>query len=176
MEPSLSRQTVVGKITSIYGIKGWVKVLSYTEPMENLLKYERVIWLQGSVRRELVIEDGKLHGKGLIIKFKGFDEPESVRQLCGGLVSVDIGNFPALADGEYYWHQLEGIRVITIAGQELGAVDHLMETGANDVLVVRGTPTSLDQRERLLPYLPEQVVKNIDLDTGIMTVDWDPEF
>ena len=176
MQPDQPKQTVIGKITSVYGIKGWVKALSYTEPMQNLLSYKRVNWEQGAQRRELTIESGKEHGKGLIIKLKGFDDPEAARVLCGGLISVDVGQFPPLEEGEYYWHQLEGLTVLTLDGQELGKVDHLMETGANDVLVVRSTPTSMDGRERLLPYLPEQVVQKVDLEKGVLIVDWDPEF
>lgn len=172
----MPKQAVVGKITSVYGIKGWVKVMSYTEPMENLLNYRAVSLEQQGVRRDAVLETGKFHGKGLIVKFKGYDDPESARLLCGSLITVDVEQFPSLGEGEYYWHQLEGLRVITRDGAELGRVDHLLETGANDVLVVRATASSIDQRERLIPYLPEQVILEVDLAAGIMRVDWDPEF
>ena len=176
MSDGAPKRSVVGKITSAYGVKGWVKVLSYTEPMDNLLSYRRVIWVAEGGQRELEVEAGKRHGKGMILKLKGFETPETVRVLCGGLIEVAVEEFPALAEGEYYWHQLEGLKVITTAGQLLGVVDHLMETGANDVLVVRATPESIDQQERLIPYLPDQVVQQVDLEAGCLTVDWEPEF
>lgn len=180
MTQSQPKQTVIGKVTSVYGIKGWVKVLSYTDPLENLLGYRQVDLAaspqSGQSLKKVLVEGGKLHGKGLILKFKGYDDPESVRALCGSLLTVDVEQFPELADGEYYWHQLEGLKVMTISGDELGVVDHLLETGANDVLVVRGIASSLDQRERLIPYLPEQVVTGVDLTAGVIRVDWDPEF
>lgn len=176
MSDSAPKRSVVGKITSAYGVKGWVKVLSYTEPMENLLNYRQVTWVGETAPRELEVEAGKLHGKGLILKFKGFDSPEAVRVLCGGVIAVSVEQFPALAEGEYYWHQLEGLKVINLAGQVLGVVDHLLETGANDVLVVRATPDSIDRQERLIPYLPDQVIQKVDLDAGNIRVDWEPEF
>ena len=185
MTQSQPKQTVVGKITSVYGVKGWVKVLSYTDPLENLLGYRQVDLVAspqsgsaqaGQSLNKVLVESGKLHGKGLIVKLKGYDDPEAVRPLCGSLLAVDVEQFPELADGEYYWHQLEGLKVMTITGDELGVVDHLLETGANDVLVVRGIASSLDQRERLIPYLPDQVVMGVDLTAGVIRVDWDPEF
>jgi len=176
MSDSASKRSVVGKVTSTYGVKGWVKVLSYTEPRENLLNYRQVTWVSETGQRELEVEAGKQHGKGLILKFKGFETPEAVRVLCGGLMEVAVEQFPELAEGEYYWHQLEGLKVMTTAGQLLGVVDHLMETGANDVLVVRATPDSIDQQERLIPYLPDQVIQKVDLEAGCLTVDWEPEF
>ena len=185
MTQSQPKQTVIGKITSVYGIKGWVKVLSYTDPLENLLGYRQVDLVAsaqtgalpgGQSLKKVLVEGGKLHGKGLIVKLKGYDDPESVRPLCGSLLAVDVEQFPELEDGEYYWHQLEGLKVMTMAGEELGVVDHLLETGANDVLVVRGIASSLDQRERLIPYLPDQVVMDVDLAEGVIRVDWDPEF
>ena len=61
-------------------------------------------------------------------------------------------------------------------GVKLGRVDHLIETGSNDVLIVKPTPDSMDDKERLIPYLPDQVIKSVNLESGLLTVDWDPEF
>jgi 16S rRNA processing protein RimM len=83
---------------------------------------------------------------------------------------------PDLEAGEYYWSQLENLLVYTESGVLLGRVSHLMETGANDVLVVKGTAESIDREQRLIPWLPDQVVKEVDLDSGLMRVDWDPDF
>jgi len=91
-------------------------------------------------------------------------------------ISVDRAILPNLEDGDYYWQQLTGLNVETDAGVKLGKVDHLIATGSNDVLVVKGNEESIDLNERLIPYLPDQVITKIDLLGGVIRVDWDPEF
>ena len=119
--------------------------------------------------QEYQLERGKPHGKGIIAKLAGIDD----RDVAATLINIDIAiprdQLPELGENEFYWTDLEGIMVITIEGVELGKLDYLFETGANDVMVVKG------ERQRLLPYI-DQVVKRVDLDAGIMEVDWDPEF
>ena len=166
---------VIGRIGGVYGIKGWVRILSYTEPAENLLGYRD--W---KVRRRgrweaIEIDDGRQHAKGLIAHIAGVDDRDGAELLKGCDIAVSRGQLPQLDGDEYYWYQLEGLAVY--AGETLlGRVDHLMETGANDVLVVTGCEGSLDDRERLIPWIRGQVVKAVDLETGRIDVDWDPEF
>ena len=175
-----SNRVVIGKITTVYGVKGWVKVHSFTEPMENFLSYTSC-WV-GSEQswKPIEFDAGRSHGKGLVAHIAGVDDRELARSYTGSLVAVEIDQLPPLEDDEeYYWYQLEGLKVFTeteAGTQLLGKVSHLMETGANDVLVVRKCAGSIDRRERLIPYLPEQVVTSIDLESGEMLVDWDPEF
>ncbi|GGO78579.1 ribosome maturation factor RimM [Marinobacterium nitratireducens] len=166
----------LGKITSVYGVRGWVKVHSSTEPMESILDYSPWQLKIGGEWKNIVVESGKVHGKGLVAKLAGVDDREVARLYCGAEIAVDESALPQLEEGEYYWSQLEQLLVYTLSGELLGRVDHLMETGANDVLVVRGTAESIDRRERLIPYLPDQVVREIDLEKGCIRVDWDPEF
>ncbi|MFT6914388.1 MAG: 16S rRNA processing protein RimM [Motiliproteus sp.] len=167
---------VLGKITSLYGVRGWVKVYSHTEPMENILDYAP--WKVKLNGRWLTVEvdQGKRHSKSLVAKLVGCDDRDSASELCGGEIYGDRNRLPALEEGDYYWHQLEGLNVVTESGVELGQVDHLIATGSNDVLVIKSTPQSVDDRERMIPYLPDQVVKEINLDLGTIRVDWDPEF
>ena len=171
----------VGRITSVYGVRGWLKVHSYTEPMENILQYSRW-WLQNpagkgnSLWQPLEIDAGKHHGKGLVIHIKNVDDRDIAAQLCQRDIAVIGGEMPPLEDGDYYWHQLQGLQVVSVfEGREtpFGEVIRLMETGANDVMVVRG---GSDGRERLIPYLPGEFITNVDLKAGVITVDWDPEF
>lgn len=167
--------TVMGKITSVYGVKGWVKVLSYTQPRENLCKYKQ--WtLEQAGKKRVVSVKTKVHGKGLVAQIDGCDDRELAKQYCDSLITVSKDELPALSSGEFYWHQLEGLLVKTSTGELLGKVSHLMETGSNDVLVVRKCNGSIDGKERLIPYLPDDVVKNVDLSEGLIEVDWDPEF
>lgn len=171
-----ANRIVVGRITSAYGIKGWVKVFSYTQPMENILQYPEWFLVKGDEQRSLTLVKGKRHGKTLVAQLEGVNDRTGAEHLRGCEISVAVEELPELPEGEYYWHQLEGLRVFTLNGECLGQVDSLMETGANDVLVVRPTTDSLDNRQRLVPYVPEEYVREVVLDSGYMVVDWDPEF
>src|SRR5690554_1483634 len=167
---------VLGKITSVFGIKGWVKVYSYTDPMENLLGYSQwQLRLNGQSRlvRQL---DGRKHGKGLIAKLEGVDTPEEARLLSGAEILLSKDKLPKLPEGDYYWSQLIGLQVVNLAGQLYGEVSSLLETGANDVLVVKACPGSLDQQERLIPWLLPEVVRQVNLETAQIEVDWDADF
>lgn len=167
---------VLGKITSVFGIKGWVKVYSYTDPMENLLVYSQ--WqLRLNGQSKLVRQlDGRKHGKGLIAKLEGVDTPEEARLLSGAEILLSKDKLPKLPEGDYYWSQLIGLKVVNLAGQLFGEVSSLLETGANDVLVVKACPGSLDQQERLIPWLLPDVVRQVNLETAQIEVDWDADF
>ena len=166
---------VMGRIGAPWGVKGWVKLFSYTDPPENLLDYRvfRIIGPTG--QQDIEIDEARPQGQGLVGHIKGCDEREASGRFTGCELQVPKQSLPAL-DEEYYWHQLEGLRVHTLQGEDLGRVHHLMETGANDVLVVRGDEQSLDREERLLPWVRGQVVKEVDLEHGVILVDWDKDF
>lgn len=168
--------TVLGRITSVYGIKGWVKIYSHTLPMENILTYSPWLLRMAGQWRPVKVTASRQHGKGLIAKLDGVDSRDQAQRYCGLDIGVETSQLPALAEGEYYWSQLEKLAVYTLSGELLGRVSHLIETGSNDVLIVRGNADSMDRRERMIPYLPDQVIKEINLETGTMRVDWDPEF
>lgn len=169
----------VGRITSVFGIKGWVKIHSNTEPMENIFSYSPW-WLKTRHGvKPVEVEQFRPHGKGLVALIKGYDDPDKAQEICQVTIAIERGQMAELEDGEYYWHQLEGLAVITeFEGQvnRLGVVSRLLETGANDVLVVKGDADSLDDKERLIPYLPGQFVTAVDLEAGEIRVDWDPDF
>ncbi|MBE9395965.1 ribosome maturation factor RimM [Pontibacterium sp. N1Y112] len=168
--------TVLGRIASVYGVKGWVKIYSHTDPIENILTYSPWLLKIKGQWKSFEIEASKRHGKGLVAKLVGVDDREIARTYNGVEIAVESHRLPKLEEGEFYWSQLENLTVYTVSGQLLGKVSHLMETGANDVLVVKGNDESIDRNERLIPYLPDQVIKEIDLETGAIRVDWDPEF
>jgi 16S rRNA processing protein RimM len=122
------------------------------------------------------LEEGRRQGQGIVVRLKGINDRNLASTYSGAEIRVRTAELPELPEGEYYWHQLEGLSVVTQNDECLGKVHHLMETGANDVLVVRATADSIDQRERLIPYLPDQVLKEVDLNAARIVVDWDPEF
>lgn len=159
---------VIGKIGSTYGIHGWLKIHTYTEFGSNLLEYQPW-YLQGLNDKwdPIKIEDGKLYGKGLVAKFPGLDSPEEARLLTGKVIGIARSQLPALDENEYYWSDLIGLTVINQNGEALGKVIYLMETGSNDVLVVKG------EKEHAIPFLLGKVIKNIDLAKQEIHVDWE---
>lgn len=180
---SAQKHIVIGRIGAVYGLKGWVKVFSYTSPMENLLQYKHCMIRhhqdsKGEWKPAKIIA-GKTHGKGLVIQLEGCEQREQAKALNLYDIAVASEQLPDLPEGDYYWHQLEGLQVITtpeFGSQLLGQVDHLLTTGANDVLVVKPCSQSVDDKERLLPYVPGQYVTEIDLASQVLTIAWDPEF
>ena len=173
--PSVEDLIVLGKITSVHGVRGEVKIYSFTDPIDNLLGYPAWTLKRDGEVKQVELVSGRLQGKILVAKLKGLDDREVARTFAGFDICVPRALLPDLDDGEYYWHQLEGLKVIDLQGQLLGRLDHLLETGSNDVMVVKPCPGSLDDRERLLPYT-EQCVQRIDLAGGEMQVIWDAEF
>jgi len=161
---------ILGKISGVFGVKGQVKVFSYTEPRENILDYNPWMLDQQGSWQAREIESGQLHGKGIVARLRGCEDRDQAQALVGHEIAVPREQLPATAADEYYWADLQGLTVITQQGVILGRISHLFETGSNDVMVVKG------DREILIPYIRRQVVKSVDLDTGEMQVDWDPAF
>ncbi|MFU8765390.1 MAG: ribosome maturation factor RimM [Haliea sp.] len=177
-EPAVSERLVIGRITGCYGIKGWVKIHSYTEPMENFLDYGGWMVARRGGLEAVDFDAGRRQGKGLVAHIRGVDDRNEAETFHGLEVSVEGRALPVLEEGDYYWHQLQGMRVwcSTENGQVLlGEVDYLLETGANDVLVIKACEGSIDQRERLIPWLPGTTVRQVDQAAGRIEVDWFPE-
>ncbi|MCE4071296.1 MULTISPECIES: ribosome maturation factor RimM [Pseudomonas] len=166
---------VLGKIVSVHGIRGEVKVYSFTDPLDNLLDYRRWTLKRGNEVRQAELVQGRVQGNVLVAKLKGLDDREIARTFAEFEILVPRSELPVLDDGEFYWSQLEGLKVIDQNGQLFGILDHLLETGANDVMVVKPCAGSLDDRERLLPYT-DQCVQAVDLEAGEIRVDWDADF
>jgi 16S rRNA processing protein RimM len=160
----------MGRVSGFYGLKGWVKVLSFTRERDGILGYDPLYLYREGQWRPLPVEDARIQGKGLILKLAGCDDRDEAATLLGAEIAVHRAQLATLGPDEYYWTDLEGLRVVTLDDVELGRVERLLETGANDVVVVRG------DRERLIPFLRGEVIAQVDLAGGIMRVDWDPEF
>lgn len=196
---------VVGKITGSYGIKGWVKIHAYTEQRESFVQLGQWSVVRGrsaaasstgnssktssKTIESIQFDDFKLHGKGLIAHIAGVDDRDAAEAFKGLEVVAADEALPALEEGEFYWHQLQGLQVWCTEGDRrelLGVVDHLLETGANDVLVIRPCAGSYEgsaeesvngggkgkRKERLVPYLPGSTVTDVDLGLGTIEIDW----
>ena len=159
----------LGKIVGVFGVKGWVKIFSETRPREQIFSYSPwLLELNGSTV-EVELLDGRQQGKGLIASLKGYTDCDAARQLIGADISIPEEGLPDTGIDEYYWSQLTGLRVVNQQGIELGEVANLFETGANDVMVVKG------DKERLIPFT-KFAIDEVDLDNKKIIVDWDADF
>ncbi len=159
----------MGRVVGAYGVAGWVRVRSYAERATDILNYDSWLLEDESGVRRLRLVQGRGHGTGVVAQLEGIGDRDAALALAGAAIAVELNELPLLEPGDYYWAELEGLRVVTVDGAELGVVKRLMETGANDVLVVQG------ERERLIPYVTA-VVRNVDLDRRTIEVDWDEDF
>lgn len=170
------QRVALGRFGAVFGIKGWLRLNSFTSPAENICSYGQLQMELAGVWSEIELDAHRLQGKGLVVHVKGYDDPETARALTGTTVWVDSAAMPVLPQGEYYWHELQGLRVINTQDQRFGKVAELMETGANDVLVVHPDDDSIDGRERLIPYLVGSVIVEVDLSEGMIRVDWEADY
>ncbi len=161
---------VMGRIAGPYGVSGWVRITAYTEQPAGLLDY--VPWYLGRPGdwQSVDVLQARAHGKGLVAQLAGCADRDAALALTGTEIGVYRSQLPPAGADEYYWSDLIGLQVITREGRVLGTVDHLLETGANDVLVIGG------EREYLVPFIPGQVIESVDLDNRIIRVDWDTDY
>ena len=165
-----SRWLKLGNISGVFGVKGWLKVYANTDKKENILSYQPWYIERNKVRQAVKLKAGKPHGKTIIVQLDGVDDRNEAELWVGSDIYMKSDQLPKLSKGEYYWSDLSGLQVVSTNGEEFGVIDQMLETGANDVIVVKG------DRERLIPYVTEQVVKSVDLDKQQMIVDWDADF
>jgi 16S rRNA processing protein RimM len=142
-------------------------VFSYTQPREAILDYDRWFLKQKGEWQAAAVSEGKRHGKTVIVHIDGVDDRDQAAGLVDCDIAVERDALPVAEQGSFYWADLEGLRVIHRDGTELGRVAYLMETGANDVLVVQG------EQERLIPFVADKVILGVDLDSGVINVDWE---
>jgi 16S rRNA processing protein RimM len=171
-----SELVVVGRIAGAYGVLGWVRVVSFTEPPENLLSYRP--WMLGDGERwqGATPAASRPHGAGFVVQLRELSSREQAQALAGKLIAVPRSVLPVLDDdSEYYWRDLIGLEVFDIAGRRLGRVDHIVATGAHDVLAIEVEPAesaeSTAGHQLLVPFL-KRFVPEVDLARGRLVVDW----
>ncbi|WP_143872462.1 ribosome maturation factor RimM [Catenovulum sediminis] len=168
---------VVGRLGAVYGVKGWLKVSSFTEDPENIFSYNPWTIGRGKLWQEAKIVEWRRHNKGLIVKLDNVDVREKAQLLTGMDIIVDSEQLPDLSQDEFYWRDLVGLNVVNVDGYDMGVVKSLMETGSNDVLVVKANARdAFGISERLIPLIDNQVIESIDLDKKLITVHWDADF
>ncbi len=174
---SKENQIVLGKVGAVYGIKGWLKIHSFTGDTDAILDYFPWSLKLGNNTQTVEITDWRKHNKGLIVKVAKVDDRDEAQALVGSEILVNEATLPDLPQGDFYWRDLIGMSVMTTKGYDLGVVSDMMETGANDVLVVKANLNDgFSKKERLIPYLFEEVVESVSIENKQICVDWDPGF
>ncbi len=170
---------IVGEITSVYGIKGWVKVRSFMQEPAAIFQFAHWQLADKSQQRPrsvVAVDAYRAHGKGFVAHIKGCDDRDSATHYVHLDIAVNKAMLPALSDDEVYWADLEGLLVVNLKDEKLGVVASLMETGANAVLVLKPCEGGADQQERLIPYVLDHVVKQVSVEEGRIVVDWELDY
>lgn len=168
-EDDVEERVIIGKVGGTYGVKGWMHIQSFTDPIDNILAYDSLDFRLRNGWKTLNIANGKLHGKGIVLQVEGCATPEAAKQYTHCELAVFRDELPELGDNEYYWRDLQGMQVVAEDQTSLGVVEYMFATGSNDVMVVKG------EQEHLIPFIPQSIV-NVDEEQGIITVRWDPDF
>ena len=171
MKKDIERRILLGRVAGVFGVRGEIKLESWTEPRSAIFKYQPwILRTPAGQESELTGVRGRESGKTLVATFPGVTDRDVAEAMRGTEIYVARSALPAPNADEYYWVDLEGLDVQTVEGVKLGQVSHLFNTGSNDVLVVRG------DRERLVPFVMDDFIKSVDFDANLIVVDWDPEF
>lgn len=166
------KPVTLGRISGLYGVRGWIRVFSYTEPRDALLNYKKwLVDLRGKWR-PVGLAEGRQQGKSVVARLDGVDDRDAAAGYVGADIAVDRECLPQAAEGEYYWADLEGLKVRHCDGRVLGYVDRLLATGAHDVMVVRSNGFE-ENREVLIPFVLEKVILGVDLGGKVIDVDWE---
>ena len=166
----------LGSINGSHGIRGWVRVFSHTDPMEAILDYSPWVLRKGREVKEVTVSEGRLSGKRLIARLADVESRDNADALIGYEIHVAQEALLELERGNYYWFQLEGLAVRNREGTVFGRIDHMLETGANDVMVVKPTESSIDNQDRLIPYVMEEVVAEVNQEAGEVVVNWQVDY
>lgn len=170
MSGARRKLVTLGRVNGLLGVKGWLKIYSYTDPRDSIVGFSTWVLRTGDDEQTVELEDGRKHGRTVVVKLKAIDDRDQAEALVGADIAVERDALAPCDPGEYYWTDLEGSTVVTAQGESLGRLDHLFETGGHDVMVVIG------DRRRLIPFVQEKVVREVRLEQHIIVVDWDPTF
>lgn len=168
-------RVTLGRVAGVFGIKGWVKVHSYTRPVTNILDYPRWFIARGEGYEAELIE-GRAQGRGIVAQLSDASgAPITDRDVAAGLIGSEISvardELPRLPKGQYYWFDLLGLAVVSTAGEPLGEVRDMTSNGAQDVMVLHD-----GERERLVPFVVGPIVQKVDLKARRIVCEWSPDY
>lgn len=174
---NMENRIIVGKFGACYGIRGWIRVFSFTEDPESLFSYQPWYICRNNQWQKVELEGIRTHNQDVVVKLIGVGDRNVANALTNYEIAIDSKLLPALQRGDFYWKDLIGCRVLTRQNYDLGIVADLMETGSNDVLIIKANLNDVfNMKERLIPFVDKQVIKMIDLNTKQIIVEWDPAF
>ena len=162
------KKIYLGKITGVHGIKGWLKIQSFSSPTENILKYP--LWIISNRGQEgfYSVEQGRKHSNKIIVKLEKIDDRTKAESLINSKIKIRRSALPKLSNESYYWSDLEGLSVLNSKEKLIGIIDSLIETGANDVMVIN---TTKDKRI-LIPFAMHEIIKEVSIELNYVKVDW----
>ena len=170
----------VGTVGRAHGVRGWVRVRSDMEPPEDLLRHDTWLVERAGAWQSVEVRAARTHGNAFVAHLEGIEDRDAAAELAGMRLGLPRDAFPVLDDGQYYWVDLIGLAVLDEGGESLGVVRKMIETGANDVMVVGpgpggpSTPGVARAAERVIPFVTGDVVREVDLDAGRIRVSWPP--
>jgi 16S rRNA processing protein RimM len=165
-----ARYVTIGKISSAFGIKGWVRIAPFTRTPEDFLEYPDLMYELLGETYPLIVREAKIQKRSILARIQDIEDRNAAESLKNAQILIDEKDLPIPEEGEFYWKDLENLKVVTQQGELLGTVSHLIETGSNDVLVVKG------ERDRMIPFIYDDFIIQVDLPGQTITVDWDPDF
>lgn len=173
---SQSEYIVIGRLGAVYGVKGWLKVQSFTENPESIFEYSPWL-LKQKGEQTIEVAEWRRHNKGLIARLEGVSDREQAARLTGADICITENELPELAEDEFYWHDLIGLQVVNLQGYDMGVVEQIMPTSSNDVLVVKANNNdAFGKSERLIPFIQSEYVTEINPDEKRIQVDWPSDF
>lgn len=174
---SKQEPVVLGKLGSSHGIKGWLKITTYTESVEGIFDYSPWLIKEQGEWREVKVLQWRYQGKAVVASLEGVDTREHAQMLTNCEIAVTPEQMETLPEDEFYWRDLIGCEVVNTKGYNMGKVQEIVETGSNDVLLVKANAKDgFGKAERMIPFVTEQFIIEVNLSEKQITVDWDPDF
>ena len=162
------KKILIGKIIGLHGIKGWLKIISFSSPPENIFKYSSIILTNNNIEDVFHIENTRKQGKKILIKLKGIDDRTLAEKYKESTIEINRSDLPDLSEGIYYWEDLIGCEVLNESKKKIGLVDSFLETGSNDVLIIETN----SKKKVLIPFIINESIKEVNLDDKLIIVEW----
>jgi 16S rRNA processing protein RimM len=170
MSANRNKELLMGRVAGVHGVRGWLKVISYTDPRANLLQYRDWSLIHDGKRAQAQLAESRSDGKQVLVRLAGIDDRDQAAELIGAEIWIGRDSLPEPDPGQYYWADLEGLAVLGRDGELLGRVDHVIDAGAQTVMVLEG------ERRAMIPFVLDEVVTSVDLEKGEIRVLWDASF
>ncbi|CAM3230567.1 ribosome maturation factor RimM [Shewanella violacea] len=174
---SKQEPVVLGKLGSSHGIKGWLKITTYTDSVEGIFDYSPWLIKEQGEWREVKVLQWRFQGKAVVASLEGVETRDQAQMLTNCEIAVTLQQMETLPEDEFYWRDLIGCEVVNTKGYNMGKVQEIVETGSNDVLLVKANAKDgFGKAERMIPFVTEQFIIEVNLTEKQITVDWDPDF